>query len=984
MAGSRIRGITIEINGDATGLNKALNDVNKSIKNTQSQLKDLGKVLEFNPGSTDLLTQKQKALANEVEKTRQKLATEKEALRQLQEGAQNDETVRQQENLQREIAETEQKLKDAEQAFKEFGSVGAQQTAAAGEKFQKFGTKLQSVGGTLSKTVTAPLAGIGAASIKAASDFESSFAKLSTIADTSGKTGVSVDKLRSQIMDLSNQSGMSASAIAEAAYQAISAGQSTGDALQFVAQSSKLAKAGFTDVSTATDTLTTIMNSYGKAAGPALSISNKLLTVQNLGKTTIDELGASIGKVIPTAAMYGVSLDQLSAAYITTTKNGIATAESTTYINSMLNELGKTGSTASDALKAKTGKTLQELMQSGMSLTDVLGILQESASETGGSIADMFGSQEAGKAAATLLQHTDDFNNGLKSVEDSAKTTEKAVGKLGKTSAAQLNKVKTQLQNDLITIGESLITTLGPAFHDIAKVISDLGEKFQSLSPKQQDFVVKLGLIAAATGPVIGGLGKLSWSIGEIMKRAPNMSAALSGLKDFGGLAKSEGLLAALGKTKGFSAITGMATKLSGVIGTIGKGLGGLMGTLGGMPPTLLPIIAAVGAAIAIGVLLYKNWDTIKAKAGELKGKLSEVFGNVKGTAKGAFDSMISAGKTALEGIKGALSTVGAILAPAGQVILTAVTGIFSGIQQVLSGAWEVLKNAVLGAVLVLIDLITGNFQQIPSDIMGIFGNIASGLGQIFSGIVQIFSSYFQGIVGVIQTVGGMIKSGFIAIVTGMVSAAKSFLSSLVSAFKSGFSSALSTVKSIGGSMKTAFVNAIQALVSGAKAKISQVPGIIKSGMKGAVDYLKGLPKQALKWGKDFMKGFADGVKSKIGSIVSSVKGLAGKIRGYLHFSRPDVGPLRDYEKWMPDFMEGLAKGIRSNTWRVTDALNIASASMQPAFAGRAAAVSNTSYSYGNMSITVNSSEGQSPQAIARAVKAEINKELRARKAVRK
>ena len=149
MAGSRIKGITIEINGDATGLNKALSDVNKTIKNTQSQLKDLDKVLKFNPGNTDLLVQKQKALGTEVDKTKEKLATEKEALKQLQEGAQNDETIRQQDNLQREIAETEQQLKDAEQAFKDFGTVGAQQTAAAGEKFQSFGSKLQNVGGTL-------------------------------------------------------------------------------------------------------------------------------------------------------------------------------------------------------------------------------------------------------------------------------------------------------------------------------------------------------------------------------------------------------------------------------------------------------------------------------------------------------------------------------------------------------------------------------------------------------------------------------------------------------------------------------------------------------------------------------------------------------------------------------------------------------------------------------------------------------------------
>ena len=988
MAGSRIKGITIEINGDATGLNKALSEANKTIKNTQSQLKDLDKVLKFNPGNTDLLVQKQKALATEVDKTKEKLATEKEALKQLQEGAQNDETIRQQDNLQREIAETEQQLKEAEQAFKDFGTVGAQQTAAAGEKFQSFGGKLQSVGGTLSKAVSVPLAGIGAASVKSASDFESSFAKLSTIADTSDKTGVSVDKLKTQITNLSNQTGMSASDIAEAAYQAISAGQSTGNALQFVAQSSKLAKAGFTDVSTATDTLTTIMNSYGKSAGSAESISDKLLTVQNLGKTTIDELGSSIGKVIPTASMYGVSLDQLSAAYITTTKNGIDTAESTTYINGMLNELGKTGSAASNALKSKTGKTFKELMDSGMSLTDILGILQQSAEESGGSIADMFGSQEAGKAAATLLQHTDDFNNGLKAVGDSAKTTEKAVGQLGKTTAAKFNKAKTQLQNDLITIGESLITTLGPAFSDIAKVVADLSEKFQKLSPKQQDFIVKLGLVAAATGPVINGLGKVSWSIGEIMKAAPKMSKAMSGLKAFGGAAKSGGILSALKGTKGGAAIGkigGVVGKFGGVIGKVGKSLGGILTMATPLNVQLWVIIAAVGAAIAIGVLLYKNWDKIKAKAGELKDKLAEVFGGVKDTIKGAFDGIVDAGKSVLDFFKNIGSGIAGFFAPIGNIIFTAISGIFGGISQVLGGLWEVLKNAVLGAVLILIDLITGDFKKIPSDIIGIFSNIGSGLSQILGGIGQIFSSAFQGILDYVKATCAAIRSNFVAAVSGLISAAGSFLSSLGGAFKSGFNAVLSTVKNIGSSIKNAFVNAMQSLVNGAKQKIQQVPGTIKNGMQGAVSYLRSLPRQALQWGKDFMQGFANGIKSRISSVINSVKGLGSRIRSYLHFSRPDVGPLRDYEKWMPDFMEGLAHGIKSNSWRLTDALNVAASSMQPVLAGQAP-ISNTNYSYGNLNLTINTAnaEGQSPQAIARAVKNEINKELRARKAVRK
>ena len=204
-------------------------------------------------------------------------------------------------------------------------------------------------------------------------------------------------------MKLSDDTGISAAALAEASYDAISAGQSTEDAVGFVGKANVLARSGFTSMSTATDTLTTAMNAYGLSADQVSSVSDKLITTQNLGKTTVDELGASMGKVIPTAAMYGVNLDQLSAAYITTTKNGIGTAESTTYINGMLNELGKSGSTTSDILKEKTGKSFSELMNSGYNLSDVLQIVQDEADSSGKSLADMFGSQEAAKAAGAEL-----------------------------------------------------------------------------------------------------------------------------------------------------------------------------------------------------------------------------------------------------------------------------------------------------------------------------------------------------------------------------------------------------------------------------------------------------------------------------------------------------------------------------------------------------------------------------------------------------
>ena len=96
---------------------------------------------------------------------------------------------------------------------------------------------------------------------------------------------------------------------------------------------------------------------------------------------------------------------------------------------------------------------------------------------------------------------------------------------------------------------------------------------------------------------------------------------------------------------------------------------------------------------------------------------------------------------------------------------------------------------------------------------------------------------------------------------------------------------------------------------------------MVKDGFNGAINFIKGLPGKALQWGKDFIGGLIDGIKSKVTGIINTVKDIGGKIREFLHFSRPDKGPLHDYETWMPDFMAGLAKGIKDYTPLVTSAV---------------------------------------------------------------
>ena len=274
---------------------------------------------------------------------------------------------------------------------------------------------------------------------ESAEKFETASAKVSTIADTSKK---SMGTLNKEMLDLSTQTGTAVTDIAESTYQAISASVDTSKAVETVGEATKLAKGGFTDSTTAIDGLTTVLNSYGNKVKDASEVSDVFLTVQNLGKTSVNELASSIGKVATNAANYGVSLQDLGTAYIQLTKRGIETSESTTYIKSLMKELSKQGQKVALTLQTETGKSFAELMAEGKSLGDVIQILSDSVGGDVTAFSNLFSRQEAATAATVLLKTgTEDYNNTLKKVTNSTGAANDAYKKMTDTSETAKQKM---------------------------------------------------------------------------------------------------------------------------------------------------------------------------------------------------------------------------------------------------------------------------------------------------------------------------------------------------------------------------------------------------------------------------------------------------------------------------------------------------------------------------------------------------------------
>ena len=442
------------------------------------------------------------------------------------------------------------------------------------DKLKSAGKKMQSVGKSMMLKVTTPLVAIGTAGTKMAIDLENGIRKVTTLAD---KGILPAAKIQAEVRAISDASGIAQTEISEAVYAALSAGVESEKVLEFVRSGIDLTKAGFTSMETAIDATTTVLNAYGEDAYEVSKIHDIFVQTQDKGKISVDELGSSIGRVIPTASSLGVNLDQLGAGYAILTAKGQNAQLATTNFNAMLGELGKTGSDTDEALRELTGKSFKELMEGGKSVGDVLGILNKHAEENGLSLKDMFGSMNAGSAAVTLISDgvdgfnakLDDMNNATGKTKENAKTMEDGWYKI--------NKATTQVKNALIDFGEMIAPTVEKA----AGKVSDLVAKFSEMDDGTKKIILVLGTLVAATGPVLWGAGQLITSISTITALFAPTAA---------------GATAAAGATTG---LAGAMTALTGPVGIA---------------------IAGVAAITAGGTALYNHLSKDSIPAVELFG----------------------------------------------------------------------------------------------------------------------------------------------------------------------------------------------------------------------------------------------------------------------------------------------------------------------------------------------------------------------------
>lgn len=740
-----------------------------------------------------------------------------------------------------------------------------------GKKIEKAGTKVTGIGKKIEKAgdavgkvgkkfapLSAAAAGTLTAVTKGASDFQNGMAKMSTLFDTSQ---VSVQKLSKEFLNLSNETGKSAVELTEAGYQALSASVPVEKLGGFIRTSANMAKVGFTDTATSVDLLSTAVNAYGLEADQADNIANKLVNTQNLGKTSVNELASSMGKVIPTAAGMNVNLDQLCTMYTLMTKQGIATAESTTYMNSMLNELGDSGTDVGKVLKEKTGKSFQDLMKDGKTTGDALKILKDYSKETGKAFNELWGSQEAGKAAMALLNDSaGDFNETMGSMANVADLVGQGLEKMN-TPSAKMAKALNRIKNSGIELGSVLLTTVAPYVEQFTKKVEELTEKFNKMPDSQKKMVLVMLAVVASISPVLAIMGKL--------------------IKVF-----ADGPIA---------------------VGNLMKGFGKLQTAIAGINAPVVAIVAVIAVLVAAFTHLWNTNENFRnnmiAIWDQIRGKISSFVDNVKERFSGlniSFEDIVSTLKAIWDGFCEILAPVfeGAFAALADTIttvcdvligILDTFIGLFTGnweqcwtgIQEVFGGIWEGIKAVltdVLEALKGVIDTFLGWFG---TDLDTVWSEITSTVESVWNGIVDFFASVWNGITSAASSAWETIKNVItvaIMLIGEIISAAvqiislpwrfiwencKEYIIAAWETIKNVISSALNTISSV----ISAGWNAILAVVSPV---IDTIINIVSSGWNLISSVVSNVAQGIL--------GVVSSVWNSISGVVSSVMGTISSV----------------------------------------------------------------------------------------------------------
>ena len=814
---SRIKGITVEIGGDTTGLEKALKGVNSSIKTTQSALKDVERLLKLDPTNTELLTQKQKLLKDAIASTSEKLETLKEAQKQAKEQLERGELGQDKyDALQREIVETEQELKRLQEQAATT-SVTLEKIAAAGDKFEKAGDSITNAGKQIS-VASAAVTGLGVAAVKTAADFDSAMANVAAI---SGATGDDLQALRDKAREMGEKTKFSASEAADAMSYMAMAGWKTGDMLSGIEGIMHLAAASGEDLATTSDIVTDALTAFGLTAEDSAHFADILAAASSNANTNVSMMGETFKYCAPVAGALGYSAEDVAEAIGLMGNAGIKSTQAGTALRTMMTKLQGELKLSGEALGEVTIQTANA-DGSMRELSDILAdcrtaFSKMSESEAAAAAETLVGKNAMSGFLALMNSAPGDIDKLRNAIDNCDGSAENMAAIMQDNLNGQLTILKSQLEELAISFGEMLM----PVIRKVVTAVQGFVDKLNNMDEAQRKTIITIGLVIAALGPFLVILGTVISTVGKSMKA---YASATKGIKKLMVAVKS------------------------------GTGIFGKLGTaLGGISAPVLAIVAVIAVLVAAFTHLWKTNDGFRENIIATWTQIKETVSNF---CQGIVDRLNSLGfefssitevlKAVWDGFcnllgpvfEGAFRFISDTLSTVLDVILNTVDffiAVFSGDWE---GAWEAVKNIFSSIWNGLVSWFTNILETIKGVLDVALGWIGSSWEQVWTGVKNFFTNIWNGIKAFISSTINSISTTISNVITGI----KTTVNNVFSAIKTTISNIFNGIKDTATSVWNAIKTAITTPIENAKEKVREAINAIKgffSGLKLELPHIK-------------------------------------------------------------------------------------------------------------------------------------------------
>lgn len=917
---NRIKGITVEIGGDTTGLDKALKSVNTSIKSTQSALKDVNRLLKLDPSNTELLSQKQRLLKDAIAATKEKLDSLKVAQEQAKQQLENGELGQDKyDALQREIVETEEELRRLQQE--------AATTNTALSKIDVAGQKMETVGNSIAGAgkkmmgVTTVIGGVGVAAVKTAADFDSA---MSQVAAVSGATGKDFDALRNKAREMGAKTKFSATEAAEAMNYMAMAGWKTEDMLDGIEGVMNLAAASGEDLAATSDIVTDALTAFGLSAKDSGHFADILAAASSNANTNVSMMGETFKYCAPIAGALGFSAEDTAEAIGLMANAGIKSSQAGTALRTIMNNLAGdvkiSGKAIGDVTIATTNadSSMRDLSDILADCRSAFGNLTES--EKAQAAESLVGKNAMSGFLALMNAGEDDIAKLSSAIDNCDGSAEKMAMTMQDNLAGQLTILKSQLQELAISFGDILM----PAIRSIVSKLQGFVDKLNGMDEGTKRTIVTIALLVASIGPLLVIIGTAISKIGVAMQGVVKLANGISKLK----------------------------VSVQGGTGVLGK----LGAALGGISAPVLAVVAVIAVLVAAFVHL---WKTNEGFRDAIIGTWNRIKDTISGFCQGIVDRLNALGFQFTD-IVDVLKTVWDGFC---QVLAPIFEGVFNNIANILS----TVTGVITGILDVFIGIFTGNWSQAWTGVKEIFSSIWNGISSFFTNILNVIKgvadvvlgwfgtswnevwtnikTFFEGIWNGIATffttiwetlknvvtvgimaIGSILSAAFDIItlpfrfiwenckeiIISVWDAIKSKVSTVIHAVASVISTVMNAIKTVFSTVWNAIKTVVTTIVNAIKSVVTTVFNAIKSTATTVWNAIKAAVTTPVNAIKSTVTTVFNSVKSTVTSIFNGIKSTATSVwNGIKTAITTPIEAAKNKVKSVVDAIKGFFSGMK-------------------------------------------------------------------------